>query len=64
MEITPQVIEKNCKKEFAGLPYEDFLKIQEELHNYDDLRMLVKLNRKRVCCSYDKPKRGKEGIKH
>jgi len=40
MEIKPQVIEKNGKKEFVVLPYEEFLKIQEELDNYDDLRIL------------------------
>jgi PHD/YefM family antitoxin component YafN of YafNO toxin-antitoxin module len=40
MEINPQVIEKNGKKEFVVLPYEEFLKIQEELDSYDDLRIL------------------------
>ena len=40
MELHPQVIEKHGKKEFVILPYEDFLKIQEELESYDDLRML------------------------
>ena len=40
MELHPQVIEKNGKKEFVILPYDDFLKIQEELESYDDLRML------------------------
>jgi hypothetical protein len=40
MEINPQVIEKDGKKEFVILPYEDFLKIREELDNYDDLRIL------------------------
>ena len=40
MEIHPQIIEKHGKKEFVILPYEDFLQIQEELENYNDLRML------------------------
>jgi len=40
MDINPQIIEKNGKKEFVILPYEDFLKIQEELHRYEDLRLL------------------------
>lgn len=40
MEINPQVIEKNGKKEFVILPYEKFLEIREELDNYDDLRIL------------------------
>lgn len=38
--INPQILEKNGKKEFAILPYEDFLKLQEELACYDDLRLL------------------------
>ena len=38
--ISPQILEKNGKKEFAILPYEDFLKLQEELSCYDDLRIL------------------------
>ena len=40
MTINPQIIEKNGKKEFAVLPYEDFLRIQEELEDYEDLRTL------------------------
>ncbi len=40
ISINPQIIEKNGKKEFAILPYEDFLKLQEGLACYDDLRIL------------------------
>ena len=40
ISISPQILEKNGKKEFAILPYEDFLKLQEELSCYDDLRIL------------------------
>ena len=40
MELNPQIIEKNGKKEFVILPYEEFLIIQEELDNYEDLRIL------------------------
>ena len=42
ISISPQILEKNGKKEFAILPYEDFLKLQEELACYDDLRILRK----------------------
>jgi hypothetical protein len=35
-----QIIKKNGKKEFAVLPYDDFLKIQEDLEDYEDLRCL------------------------
>jgi len=40
MDINAQVIEKNGKKEFVVLSYEEFLRIQEKLDNYEDLRNL------------------------
>ena len=40
ISIRPQIITKNGKKEFAILPYEDFLDLQEEFACYDDLRIL------------------------
>lgn len=40
MDLNPQIIEKDGKKEFVILPYEEFLKVQEELDNYEDLRIL------------------------
>ena len=38
--LNAQIIKKEGKKEYAVLPYEEFLKIQEELRNYEDLRCL------------------------
>jgi hypothetical protein len=35
-----QIIRKDGKKEYAVLPYEEFLKIQEQLQDYEDLRSL------------------------
>ena len=35
-----QIIKKNGKKDYVVLPDEDFLKVQEELEDYDDLRSL------------------------
>jgi len=35
-----QIIKKNGKKDYVILPYEEFLKVQEELEDYDDLRSL------------------------
>jgi hypothetical protein len=35
-----QIIKKNGKKEDVVLPYEEYLRIQEELENYQDLRRL------------------------
>jgi len=35
-----QIIKKNGKKEYAVLPYKEFIRIQEELEDYQDLRCL------------------------
>jgi PHD/YefM family antitoxin component YafN of YafNO toxin-antitoxin module len=40
MSIHPQIIEKDGRKEFVVLPYEEFLRIQEELEDYHDLKTL------------------------
>lgn len=40
MSIHPQIIERAGKKEFAVIPYDEFLLIQEALEDYDDLRLL------------------------
>jgi hypothetical protein len=38
--LNPQIIRKEGKKEYVVIPYEEFLKVQEELNNYEDLRCL------------------------
>lgn len=38
--LNAQIIKKEGKNEYAVIPYEEFLKVQEELHNYEDLRCL------------------------
>jgi PHD/YefM family antitoxin component YafN of YafNO toxin-antitoxin module len=40
MSIHPQIIEKDGKKEFVVLPYEEFLALQEALEDYEDLKTL------------------------
>ena len=40
MRIHPQIIEKEGKREFVVLPYEEFLAIQERLEDYEDLKDL------------------------
>jgi hypothetical protein len=40
MTLHPQIIEKKGKKEFVILPYEEFLLVQEQLEDFDDLRCL------------------------
>lgn len=38
--IHPSILEKNGKKEFAVLPYEEFEKMREDIHDYEDLKLL------------------------
>lgn len=40
MSIHPQIIEKDGRKEFVVLPYEEFLQIQEALNDLEDIRIL------------------------
>ena len=40
MKIHPQVLEKEGKKEFVVLPYEEFLTIKEALEDFEDLKDL------------------------
>ena len=42
MLLHPQVIEKEGRKEFVVLPYEEFVQIQEALNDFEDLRELRK----------------------
>jgi len=42
MTIHPQIIEKEGKKEFVVLPYEEFLQIQEVLEDFEALQELRK----------------------
>jgi len=37
MELHPQVIEKEGKKEFVVLPYEEFIALEEAVRDYEDL---------------------------
>ena len=40
VSLDPKILEKNGKKEFAVIPYEEFVKIQEELDDYESLKAL------------------------
>lgn len=40
MTMHPQIIEKEGRKEFVVLPYDEFLILQESLEDYEDLRTL------------------------
>jgi uncharacterized heparinase superfamily protein len=40
MTLHPSILERDGKKAFAVLPYEEFVKIEEELDNFEDIKDL------------------------
>jgi len=40
LTLHPKILEKDGKKEFAVLPYDEFERIAEELADYEDLKDL------------------------
>jgi hypothetical protein len=38
--LHPSILERDGKKAFAVLPYEEFVKIEEELNDFEDLKEL------------------------
>ena len=40
MSIHPQIIEKDGVKEFVVIPYDEFLRLQEDLEDYEDIKTL------------------------
>ena len=40
LTLHPNILEKDGKKAFAVLPYEEFQNLQEELDQYEDLKDL------------------------
>jgi hypothetical protein len=40
MTLHPQIIEKEGKKEIVVLPYEEFVQLQGEIEEYEDLKDL------------------------
>jgi hypothetical protein len=40
VRLHPNILKKDGKKAFVVLPYEEFLQVQEELDNYEDLKEL------------------------
>lgn len=46
MNLHVNYVKKNGKKEFAVIPYEEFVKLQEHLTDYEDLRELRKAKAK------------------
>ncbi|HEX4413722.1 MAG TPA: hypothetical protein VH107_08840 [Lacipirellulaceae bacterium] len=46
MKLHPEILTKNGKKEFAILPYEEFLALQERLADAEDVLELRKAKRR------------------
>lgn len=42
MNMHTQILEKDGRKEFVVIPYEEFILMQEQLEDYEDLRSLRK----------------------
>lgn len=40
LTLHPSILERDGKKAFAVLPYEEFQSLQEELNRYEDLKEL------------------------
>lgn len=40
IRLNAKILEKNGEKEFVVIPYEEFVKIQEELEDYESLKAL------------------------
>ncbi|MFH1881526.1 MAG: type II toxin-antitoxin system Phd/YefM family antitoxin [Planctomycetota bacterium] len=38
--LHPEILEKDGKKQFAVIPYDEFLRIQQELDDYECLKAL------------------------
>ena len=34
------ILERDGRKAFAVIPYEEFVRVEEELHDYEDLKVL------------------------
>jgi len=45
IELHPEILKKNGKKQFAILPYEEFVALQEWLEDMEDLLELRKAKR-------------------
>lgn len=40
IKLHPNILERDGRKAFAVLPYEEFEKVREELENFEDLKEL------------------------
>ena len=58
MSLHPQIIGKDGRKEFVVLPYEEFLLMQAEIEDYEDLRTL----REEKASAYAEPTRALEEV--
>lgn len=40
LKLHPKILEKDGEKEFIVIPYDEFMRIQEELDDYESLKAL------------------------
>ena len=40
IKLHPKILERNGRREFAVIPYEELVKIQEDLDDYESLKAL------------------------
>ena len=59
IELHPQIITRNGKKEYAVLPYEEFMRLRDQLEDYEDLRSL----REAKAAEKDAPTIGMDEVK-
>ena len=59
IELHPQIITRNGKKEYAVLPYAEFMRLRDQLEDYEDLRSL----REAKAAEKDAPTIGMDEVK-
>ena len=63
VSLNPKILKKNGKKQFVILTYEEFLKIQEELENYEDLCLFREAKQRKTEASTISLKEAKKELK-
>lgn len=61
--LHPNILEKDGKKEFAVLPIEEFIQIQNLLHDFEDLKELRSAKEKEKDVSGCSVKEAREKLK-
>ena len=59
VDIHPNILERNGQKAFVILPYEEFLMVEEELQQFEDLKQL----REAKAAEADAPAKSLDAVK-